>query len=153
MDDETTVDDSRLTAYGHLVEAHALLARELDRELVGEIGLPLMWYGVLLHLGRVPGEQRPISELVNATAFTSGGVTRLVDRMERAGLVDRRPCLHDRRVTYVGLTEAGREMLARATIVHLCGLQRHLVDVLGDGGLSRLDCGLQAILMAAGKME
>ncbi len=153
MDGRTTIDDPLITAFGHLVEVHALLSQELDREMVSETGLPLLWYGVLLHLGRLEAGQRPMSELLQATAFTSGGVTRLVDRMERAGLVKRRPCRHDRRVTYVCLTAAGRDALERATQVHVCGLRSRMQVTLGDDGLATLDRGLQAILRAAGKLE
>src|SRR5689334_20680662 len=119
MDERRRIDDERITFFGRLVEAHALLWHRLDREMVEAVSLPLLWYGVLLHIGRSPGGVRPMGELVNATAFTSGGVTRLVDRMEQAGLVERRPCPSDRRVHYVGLTERGWEMLERATEVHL----------------------------------
>ena len=107
MNDERSIDDPRITSFGRLVEAHAVLWQVLDQELEAGVGVPLIWYGVLLHIGRSPGGVRPISELIAATAFTSGGVTRLVDRMERAGYVQRRPCPSDRRVVYVGLTDRG----------------------------------------------
>ena len=94
---------------------------------------------MLLLVGRSPGGMRPIGELISATAFTSGGVTRLVDRMERAGLVERRPCPTDRRVQYVGLTDAGRDMLERATEVHLRGIQEHMIGVLDPREVAQLD--------------
>ena len=152
MGDEKPIDDARITLFGHLVETCALLTHELDRELMAETDLPLVWYGVLLHLGRVPGGQRPMSELVNATAFTSGGVTRLVDRMEQAGLVERRPCPHDRRVTYVGLTQSGREALAVATLVHVRGIQARVVDALAVDELLQFDRSLKVVLEFAGKL-
>jgi MarR family 2-MHQ and catechol resistance regulon transcriptional repressor len=151
MEDGNSIDDARITLFGHLVETCALLTHELDRELIAETDLPLLWYGVLLHLGRVPGGQRPMSELVNATAFTSGGVTRLVDRMEQAGLVERRPCPHDRRVTYVGLTQSGREALASATPVHVRGIQARVVDALDVDEISQLERSLKTILEFAAK--
>lgn len=133
------IDDSRITTFGRLVEAHAGLSRLLNDELEEALGLPLLWYGVLLMVGRSPGGVQPIGELITATTFTSGGVTRLVDRMERAGLVERRPCPSDRRVQYVSLTDAGREMLERATEVHLRGIQQHLVDALEPCEVEELD--------------
>lgn len=145
MDDPRSIDDPRITAFGHLFEAHARLTRALDAELVAAFGLPLLQYGVLLHLGRAGG-QRPMGELVAATAFTSGGVTRLVDRMEQAGLVERRPCATDRRVHLVGLTDAGRTLLERATAVHLEGLQRHMVGVLAPDEVARLDAILAKLV-------
>ena len=145
MDDPISIDDPRITAFGHLFEAHAKLAHSLDAELVAAFGLPLLQYGVLLHLGRAGG-QRPMGELAAATAFTSGGVTRLVDRMERAGLVERRPCPTDRRVHYVALTDAGLAMLERATAVHLEGLQRHMIGVFAPDEVTRLDAILAKLL-------
>jgi MarR family 2-MHQ and catechol resistance regulon transcriptional repressor len=129
MEDQKLIDDERITTFGRLVEAHEKLSHLLGSELERTLGLPLVWYGVLIHLGR-SGGYRPMGELVNATAFTSGGVTRLVDRMEVAGYLERRPCPTDRRVQHVGLTEAGRDMLRRATEVHVGGIQKYIYDVL-----------------------
>ena len=148
MEEQRLIDDQRITTFGRLIEAHALLTKRLDQELSEAVGLPLLWYGVLLHLGRTPEGLRPMHELINATAFTSGGVTRLVDRMERAGYVVRTLCPSDRRVHYVGLTTSGRELLDRATVVHLRGIQEHLVDVLGTE-LDALDTLLLRLREAA----
>lgn len=145
MDASRRIDDPRITLFGRLFEAHARLTHHLNGELEAELGLPLPWYAVLLLVGRSPEGMRPIGELMEATAFTSGGVTRLVDRMERAGYVQRLPCPTDRRVQYVGLTPAGREMLARATEVHLRGIQEHMIDRLEPEEFSVLD-GLLARL-------
>lgn len=146
MGKRTVLDDARIMTFGRLVEASALLTRALDDELEAAVGIPLLWYGVLLHLGRSPGGFRPISELVAATAFTSGGVTRLVDRIEQAGYVERRACASDRRVTYVGLTERGHELLEQASAVHARGIQEHLVDVLDAAELAQLDAILAAVV-------
>jgi DNA-binding MarR family transcriptional regulator len=150
MDGQSLIDDGRITTFGRLVEAHAVLWHRLDRELQEAMGLSLLWYGVLLHLGRSPGGFRPMGELIGATAFTSGGVTRLVDRMEQSGLVERRPCPGDRRVHYVGLTERGRETLERATEVHLRGIQEHLIDTLSPEEATQLDAILGRLLASAG---
>src|SRR5436305_699837 len=111
MNEKRLIDDERITTFGRLVEAHAKLSQQLNDELEEALGLQLLSYGVLLMVGRSPGGMRPIGELINATAFTSGMVARLLDRMERAGLVTRRPCERDRRVQYVALTDTGQEVL------------------------------------------
>ncbi|MEJ7652642.1 MAG: helix-turn-helix domain-containing protein [Chloroflexia bacterium] len=89
--EQPVIEDDRITTFGRLIETHALLTHSLDNELRQAVGIPLLWFGVLLHVARSPNQIRPISELVAATAFTNGGVTRLVDRMEAAGLVERLP--------------------------------------------------------------
>jgi MarR family transcriptional regulator, 2-MHQ and catechol-resistance regulon repressor len=139
MNETSIIDDRRITTFGRLVEAYASLRHRLDGEVQAEVGLPLLWYGVLLHVGRSPNGVRPMSELTEATAFTSGGVTRLVDRMEAAGYVERRPCPSDRRVQFVGLTEKGRDMLQRASQVHVRGIQEHMLDRLTPAEVEELD--------------
>lgn len=124
------LDDPRITTFGRLVEAYAALTDVLGRELEREVGLPLLWLGVMLHIARSPQGVRPLGELMNATAFTSGGVTRLVDRMEAVGYVERRKCPSDRRVQFVALTPQGEALLERALPVHLRGIQEHLLDGL-----------------------
>jgi DNA-binding MarR family transcriptional regulator len=139
MSETSIIDDRRITLFGRLVEAYALLRHQLDEEMQRDVGLPLLWYGVLLHVGRSPNGVRPMSELTEATAFTSGGVTRLVDRMEAAGYVERRPCPTDRRVQYVGLTDKGREALQRASEVHVRGIQERMIDRLSPREIDELD--------------
>jgi DNA-binding MarR family transcriptional regulator len=87
-----------------------------------------------------------MNELVAATAFTRGGVTRLIDRVEQAGYVERCPCPNDRRVTYVGLTERGQKLLERASAVHVRGIQEHLVDVLDAAEVAQLDAILAKVV-------
>lgn len=139
MEAHRQIDDPRITFFGRLFEAHAKLTHLLNAELEAAVGIPLSWYGVLLLVGRSPEGVRPIGELISATAFTSGGVTRLVDRMERAGFVERLPCPTDRRVQFVGLTAAGRDLLQRATEVHLQGIQRHIIDQLQPDEVASMD--------------
>jgi DNA-binding MarR family transcriptional regulator len=145
MEEQRLIDDPRITTFGRLIEAHALLTKRLGDELEATVGLPLLWYAVLLIVGRSANGFRPMNELIDATAFTSGGVTRLVDRMEQAGFVERRPCPTDRRVVYVFLTEQGWAMLQRATEVHLRGIQAHLIDVLAPAEGAQLDMLLAKI--------
>jgi DNA-binding MarR family transcriptional regulator len=139
MEEQRLINDPRITTFGRLIEAHALLSKRLDDELEATAGISLLWYAVLLIVGRSPSSFRPMNELIEATAFTSGGVTRLVDRIEQAGYVERRPCPTDRRVVYVCLTEQGRAMLRRATEVHLRGIQAHLIDLLEPAEVAQLD--------------
>lgn len=146
MDPNRLVDDERITTFGRLIEAHARLVHVLGQELEESVQIPLVWYGVLLHVARSPNGVRPMGELINATAFTSGGVTRLVDRMEQAALVERRPCPTDRRVQWISLTDAGRKILHRATEVHLRGIQEHMIDPLGREDAIQLDRTLEKLL-------
>ena len=90
------------------------------------------------------GNTGPLGELAQQVALTSGGVTRLLDRMIGAGLVERVPCATDRRVLFAALTDRGRATLAEALVVHAAdlreafdGFSRRDLDAL-DGLLDRL---------------
>jgi len=73
-----------------------------------------------------------MGDLAGQIALTSGGVTRLVDRLIEEGLVERQPCDTDRRVLYVALTEAGRAKLNEAIDVHLVDLEEQLTGRLSE---------------------
>ena len=107
-----------------------------SREIVlGRLGIPL---GV----ARAEGEQLTMGALTEQVALTSGGVTRLLDRMIKAGYVERRQCPTDRRVVYAALTSAGRGKIDEAARVHARDLEqvfasfspeeRHVLDGLLD---------------------
>ena len=132
------LDDDRITAIGLLVEAESALVRVLDEELRRSAGMPLSTYEVLVRLGRSPGRRLRQVELSRQLSLTTGGVTRLVDRIEAAGLVRRTTSPTDRRASFAELTDTGAGALNRATEVHLASLQRHLVDPVGLDGLAAL---------------
>jgi DNA-binding MarR family transcriptional regulator len=118
------LDDPLLTTFGHLVEVSGRLQRSLGQVLDERISLPLGWLEVLLRLSRSEGGQLAMGVLADQIVLTTGGVTRLVDRMETVGYVERRPCPNDRRVLYAGITDAGSAKLAEAAGVHVEGLHQ-----------------------------
>lgn len=137
-----TLSDQRLIDMGLLIEAHAHLTRVLGAELEAGTGMPLTWLDVLIRLGRTPEHRMTMTELARRVAFTSGGTTRLVDRIAQAGLVERIHCPSDRRSIYVGLTPKGASALAQALAVHLEGLDAHLVAPLSAQDRRALRAGL-----------
>jgi DNA-binding MarR family transcriptional regulator len=124
------IGDERIVLMGLLMETHAKLTRVLSAELEAECGLPLIWFDVLLRLGRSPDGRLTMSNLAAQVSLTTGGMTRLVDRITEAGLVERQNCSSDRRSVHVALTEAGMKKLEEATRIHLEGLERHLLEPL-----------------------
>jgi DNA-binding MarR family transcriptional regulator len=129
MSDDLLHDD-RITLWGLFLEVQAGIGRRLGRELRAEIDLPDAWFEVLLRIGRTPGQAVRMTDLANQVLFSSGGFTKLADRMEQAGLIRREPCPDDRRAIFAVLTAEGRRVLDRALAVHLPGLQRYLCDPL-----------------------
>jgi MarR family transcriptional regulator, 2-MHQ and catechol-resistance regulon repressor len=135
---ESAEDDGLITTFGRLVEAHSSLGRQLGRSLESQAGIPQAWFEVLLRIGRSEGGRISMGALASQVALTSGGVTRLVDRLIDGGLVERIPCPTDRRVSFAALTPAGQDSLRRATAVHVADLRRVFAG-FDDADLRTLD--------------
>lgn len=139
MASQPPLDHPLLTTMGLFVEAHAGLARAVEQQLERDSGLSHQWFEVLIRLARSPGERLRMSELAAQTTLTPSGLTRAVDRLEGAGLVERQACPTDRRSAYAALTPAGRQRIHAAVPLHLTHLQVLLDDVLDPGELAELD--------------
>ena len=144
------IDDERLHLMGLVVRTHRLLTDRLGRELEQDVGIPLVFFDVLINVGAAPEGRVTMSRLSNDIALTTGGVTRLVDRMVDAGLVERSACPSDRRSIHVVLTPEGRSVLDRAIAAHIEGIDRHLMAHLSDKDRANLATALTKILSAGG---
>ncbi|HSZ37546.1 MAG TPA: MarR family transcriptional regulator [Acidimicrobiales bacterium] len=140
------IDDERLHLMGLIVRSHRLLTDRLGRELEQDVGIPLVFFDVLINVGAAPDGRVTMSRLSNDIALTTGGVTRLVDRMVEAGLVERQACPNDRRSIHVILTVEGRSVLDRAIAAHIEGIDRHLMAHLSDKDRANLAAALTKIL-------
>jgi DNA-binding MarR family transcriptional regulator len=135
------LSDLELAAWRGMLEAHKDLVGRLDAELERDHGLPLTSYEVLMYLADSEAGKLRMGELANRLLLSRSGITRLVDRLERQGLVERQPCEDDGRGFYAVLTDAGREKLGTARPHHLAGVRRHFLDPLDPselGALSRI---------------
>ena len=130
MSEHEVGDSVHLQAWRALLRAQASLVDQLERELVAAEGIPLAWYEVLLVLDHASEGALRLQRLRDAVLMTKSGVTRLVDRMEEAGLVSRAGCPSDRRGAFAVITPSGREKLRRSMPVHAEGIQRHLAGIL-----------------------
>jgi MarR family 2-MHQ and catechol resistance regulon transcriptional repressor len=127
--------DERLTTVGLFIEAHAGLTRELERHLERDSGLPVQWFEVLLRLARTPGGQLRMTDLAAQTILTPSGLTRVVDKLEDAGLVRRQSCPSDRRGSNATLTPKGRRRIEAAVPAHLGHINELLGSALEPGDL------------------
>ncbi|MGH2721927.1 MAG: MarR family winged helix-turn-helix transcriptional regulator [Actinomycetota bacterium] len=125
-------------AWRTFLEAHARVTDQLERELQETQGLPLAFYDVLSQLARVPEGMLRMQDLAQRLLLSRSGFTRLCDRMEAAGLLQRSRCPSDRRGVYAEITPAGREALDAAAPVHMRGVQEHFARYLGTGDLRLL---------------
>jgi DNA-binding MarR family transcriptional regulator len=129
---------TELGAWRGLLRVHAALVRELDAELDAAHGLPLSSYDVLIYLQAAPGRRLRMAELADSVLLSRSGVTRLVDRLEREGLIVRDTCTSDGRGLYAVLTDAGDEMLARARPTHLAGVRERFLRHFSEDELRQL---------------
>jgi DNA-binding MarR family transcriptional regulator len=107
------------------VNSHAAVFRRLEEEMEREAGFSLGWSDVLVHLGRAKDGRLRLQDLIDSLLLSQSGVSRLVDRMEAAGLVSKETSTSDRRAVHVALTSAGGAALRRASRVHLRGIEEH----------------------------
>ncbi|MFO7960986.1 MAG: MarR family transcriptional regulator [Nitriliruptoraceae bacterium] len=142
------VPPAQLAAWRTFLEAHALTVDNLARELRELEDLPLAWYDVLVQLHEVPDGRLRMQELADAVLLSKSGVTRLVDRMERAGLVERARCTDDRRGTFARLTTAGRQRLRETAPTHLRGVAEHFASLLDDEEAAVLERLLLKVVIA-----
>src|ERR687895_2375997 len=112
-----------LGAWRGLLRLHSALVKALDAELLAEHDLPLTSYEVLITLQSAPGHRRRMSELADSVLLSRSGMTRLVDRLEREGLLLRDTCSSDGRGCFAVLTEEGEALLQRARRTHLAGVR------------------------------
>lgn len=121
-----------------MLRAHSALVKALDAELEAEHGLPLSSYEVLLHLADAPERRLRMAELADRALLSRSGMTRLVDRLERDGFLERDACDDDRRGSFAVLTDAGAGVLARARPTHLAGVRRRFLEHFDDQELRRM---------------
>ncbi|MET8982760.1 MarR family transcriptional regulator [Streptomyces sp. NPDC004539] len=144
--DERLLNDDDVTLYGLFVEAFTRLKPLVHHDL----GVPDTWFEVLLRLGRTPEHRLRMTDLAEAVSFSSGGFTRLADRMEKAGLIRRDPDPADRRAALAVLTEEGGEALDRAMAVHVAHLRTRVTGPLSADDRRDLERILRVLRDAAG---
>ena len=138
-----SVDPARLTpaelaAWRGFLRVHSALIKELDAELEAQHGIPLSSYEVLIALADEPGQKLRMAELADRALLSRSGMTRLVDRLQKQGLIDRERCEMDARGSFASLTEKGRRVLAGARPAHLAGVRERYLRHLGDDEMAVL---------------
>jgi DNA-binding MarR family transcriptional regulator len=129
---------TELGAWRGLLRVHTALVRELDAELYATHDLPLSSYDVLIYLQAAPDRRLRMAELADSVLLSRSGVTRLVDRLEREGLIERDACTSDGRGLFAVLTDKGEELLARARPTHLAGVRERFLSQFSEEELKTL---------------
>ena len=137
-------DDERLTVAGLLFETAQSLGEALHRP-TAEAGFTISEVDVLLRLARSPGRRLRMHDLAAQTSLSTSGVTRVVDRLERTGLVERVPCAGDRRGYNATLTAAGAGAVAELLPEHVARIDELVTHVLTPAELAALTGALRKV--------
>jgi DNA-binding MarR family transcriptional regulator len=127
-----------LGAWRGLLRVHSALVKAFDAELLADYDLPLTSYEVLINLQAAPDHRRRMAELAEGVLLSRSGMTRLVDRLERDGLLERDACVSDGRGTFAVLTPKGEELLRRARRTHLDGVRERFLRHFSEDELEQL---------------
>jgi DNA-binding MarR family transcriptional regulator len=126
-------------------ERHAEVTALVEGDLLSGHGFSLRWYDVLLHLYGAPEHAMTMRGLSEAVVISKSGLTGLVDRMQREGLVERSPDPEDRRRVRVRLTADGAAAYERARPTHRASVAAHFLDRLSDAGAAAIRDALETL--------
>ncbi|GAC1492113.1 MAG: MarR family winged helix-turn-helix transcriptional regulator [Candidatus Limnocylindrales bacterium] len=141
------LSEPELRAWRAFLRAHAMISRSLDRDLE-DAGLSLAGYGVLLMLSEAPDARLRLHEVAEQIGLTKSGLSRLIDRLEARGFVERHACELDKRGQYAAVTASGRRAFRRAAPRHLAQIASQFADHLGPAELAILTPALERIAKA-----
>jgi DNA-binding MarR family transcriptional regulator len=145
--------EAEIRTWIRFLATHSAITRELEARLMGAHGLTLSDYDVLVQLARAPERKLRNIDLAKAVVLTRSGVTRLVDGLEKDGLVARSSCPSDKRGSFVSLTDEGLARLRSATSTHVEGVRELFVEQLGNEGVEQMDALLRALPAGAQCLE
>jgi DNA-binding MarR family transcriptional regulator len=129
---------SALAAFARLLRANSAATRAMNARLVADHGLTINAYEALLLLSKAEDRRMRRVDLADQLILTASGVTRLLDGLEQAGLVDRAACASDRRVTYAVLTETGLTKLREASVSHVADIREFFETRFSEEELDQL---------------
>jgi DNA-binding MarR family transcriptional regulator len=140
-----TLNPAEMRAWRAFLDAQASLLRRLEADLIKEEELTLAEYDVLVQLRFAPESRLRMTELSDRVRLSRSGLTRLVDRLVKTGLVKRGHCASDRRGTYAILTPAGTVRLRQASPVHLRGIREYFSKHLSPAQLTAVAIALEPL--------
>ena len=138
--------DRELRAWRGMLRTHAMVVKRLDADLEAAHGLALTSYEVLLHLHNSREHKMRMCDVAESVLLSRSGLTRLVDRLERDGLVERASCPDDARGAFARLTDAGEAKFREAQQTHLAGIRAHFLEHFGPEELDTLGAAWERIL-------
>jgi DNA-binding MarR family transcriptional regulator len=136
-------------AWGALARTHAAITGRLQEALAAADFPPLPWYEVLATVAEAPEQRMRMGDLAEALVISRGGLTKLVDRLVKAGLLERTFCETDRRVSYATLCPAGAELLDEMRPVIVAELKLSFASKLSAAEADALRETLERVRVSA----
>ncbi|WP_433245016.1 MarR family winged helix-turn-helix transcriptional regulator [Streptosporangium sp. CA-135522] len=143
-----TLDSEELAVWRMLQRAQVRITRMLEADLLVEHDLALASYDVLTQLSESPDRRLRMNDLAERVLLSRSGLTRLIDRLQRDGLVEREACPSDARGLFAVLTDDGAVRLAEATPTYLRGIRAQFLDVLDTDELRQCAAMLNKLFFA-----
>ncbi len=147
----TEPQQERLNALVNLLQVHSVVVSEMERRLQEAAGLSLAEHELLVRVATAPDDQRRMLELADLLLVSKSGATRLVDRLVGRGLLERKTCESDRRVTYAALTPDGRKLLREVEPTFFAAVESAFAEHLNDEEVAGLRAALRKLLIAHGE--
>jgi DNA-binding MarR family transcriptional regulator len=135
------LSERHLNAWRAVVTSHAAVTDRVQKAFAAADLPPLSWFELMFAVGRSPSGRPRMSELAEWLTLSRGGITKLVDRLQDAGYLERVSCAEDRRSLQAELTPAGKRMVEEMRAVYSAEVERYL------GSLSADDAALLASLL------
>lgn len=153
LPDAVAVDDSPdtdeiVTWWGLVIEGYANTQRGLMGEIERRFDLAPAQFDILIRLVRTADHRMPMTKLAREAALSSGGFTKVADRLARVGLIQRVRCDDDRRVVYAELTAQGRALAEQAREACAEILRRRVLEPLGPAGATSLAASMRVLRAA-----
>jgi DNA-binding MarR family transcriptional regulator len=143
------LESSKGSVWALFLTAHAVLTEQIETRLAAAELPPLAWYDVLWALERADSQRLRMSELATQVVLSRSNLTRLVDRLEQAGLVDRQRSEDDRRGAFAVLTPEGRAMRKGMWPVYQAAIKELFEDVVSDTEAAAMGRALRRLLEQA----
>jgi len=139
------VTDAELAAWRGFIKTHAQVIERIEQDLSREKRVPLSTYDVLIALFEAPGRKLRLKDLTSKMVLTKSGITRLIDRLEKDGLIVRAKSEEDGRGLYAVLTDEGEAQLRRAWPVYAQGIKRYFASALSEEDVRGVTAAMEAI--------
>jgi DNA-binding MarR family transcriptional regulator len=145
--------EDQLAVWRAFVNVHAAVIRRIEKDLADRHQVPLIWYDVLVALYQSPGKKLRMTELADKVVLTPSGLTRLVERLEKEGLVRRERTEEDRRGSYTVLTREGKRAFLQAWPTYEQGIRQYFIELLTEDECKTIGEGLSRIYQASRSSE